>query len=144
MILNAPDTQNEDAYFKFVEQTINAQLPDTLHEPQLFELVKTYQVHFTQKFSGNTTRMNAALPMVNFLLKTENYYYKTIDSKFTNDEKQQVLTWTKTQLKKVKKSIDENLNPAKENVADPTKDSFTQPLSIQEILDELETSKDDY
>ena len=33
MILNAPDTQNEAAYFKFVEQTINAQLPDTLHEP---------------------------------------------------------------------------------------------------------------
>ena len=27
---------------------------------------------------------------------------------------------------------------------DPTKDNFTQPLSIQEILDELEISKDDY
>ena len=27
---------------------------------------------------------------------------------------------------------------------DPTKDNFTQPLSIQEILDELGISKDDY
>ena len=27
---------------------------------------------------------------------------------------------------------------------DPTTDSFTQPLSIQEILDELEISKDGY
>ena len=27
---------------------------------------------------------------------------------------------------------------------DPTKDNFTQPLSVKEILDELEISKDDY
>ena len=45
MILNAPNILNEAAYFKFTEQTINAQLPDPLHEPELFELVKTYQVH---------------------------------------------------------------------------------------------------
>ena len=27
---------------------------------------------------------------------------------------------------------------------DPTKDNFTQPLNVKEILDELEISKDDY
>ena len=27
---------------------------------------------------------------------------------------------------------------------DPTKDNFTKPFSIQEILDELQVSKDDY
>ena len=27
---------------------------------------------------------------------------------------------------------------------DPTKDKFTQPLSVKEVLDELEISKDDY
>ena len=27
---------------------------------------------------------------------------------------------------------------------DPTKDNFTEPFSIQEILDELQVSKDDY
>ena len=27
---------------------------------------------------------------------------------------------------------------------DPTKDNFTQPLNVIEILDELETSKEDY
>ena len=40
--------------------------------------------------------------------------------------------------------IDDNLNPAKVNVIDPTKDNYTQPLSITEILNELEISKDDY
>ena len=29
------------------------------------------------------------------------------------------------------------------NVIDPTKKNFTQPLSVKEILDELEISKDD-
>ena len=36
--------------------------------------------------------------------------------------------------------IDNNLNPAKVNV----KDSFTQPVIVQEILDELEISQADY
>ena len=34
--------------------------------------------------------------------------------------------------------------PAKVNVIELTKDNFTQPLSVKEILDELEISKDDY
>ena len=47
-------------------------------------------------------------------------------------------------LGKVKNHIDDNLNPSKVNVVDPTKDNFTQPLTIQEIVDELEISEDDY
>ena len=34
--------------------------------------------------------------------------------------------------------IDNNLNSVKVNVIDPTKDNFTQSLSVKEILDELE------
>ena len=44
----------------------------------------------------------------------------------------------------MKNYIDNNLNLAKVNVIDPTKDNYTQPLCISEILDELEISKDDY
>ena len=69
---------------------------------------------------------------------------KPLDSELTTDEKQGVLAWRKTLLKEVKKYIDDDLNPAKVNVIDPTKDNFTQRLSIQEILDELEVSKDNY
>ena len=45
-------------------------------------------------------------------------------------------------LKQVNSYIDNN--PDKVNVIDPIKDNFTQPLSIKEVLDELEISKDDY
>ena len=44
----------------------------------------------------------------------------------------------------MKSYIDNNLNPMKVNVIDPSKDNFTQPLSVKEILDDLEISQDDY
>ena len=59
-----------------------------------------------------------------------------------NDEKQEVLTWRDKLLRQVKSCIYNNLNPAKINVIDPTKDNFTEPLTIKEILDKLEISKD--
>ena len=45
-------------------------------------------------------------------------------------------------LKHVKSYIDNNLNPAKVNVIGPTKDNFSQPLSVKQILDEVEISAD--
>ena len=45
---------------------------------------------------------------------------------------------------KSKAIFDNNLNPAKVNVINATKDNFTEPLSAKEILDELEISKNDY
>ena len=45
-------------------------------------------------------------------------------------------------LTQVKSFIDNNLNPAKVNTIDPTKDDFAQPLSIKEIVDDLEKDED--
>ena len=47
-------------------------------------------------------------------------------------------------LEKVKNYIDDNLNPSRVNVVDPTKYNFTQSLNIQEILNELKIPEDDY
>ena len=44
----------------------------------------------------------------------------------------------------MKSYIDDNLNPTKVNVIDPTKDNSTKRPSVSEIPDELEISKDDY
>ena len=43
-IVNAANIQDEEAYIQFVENTINAQLPDVYDQPELFHLVKTYQI----------------------------------------------------------------------------------------------------
>ena len=59
---------------------------------------------------------------------------KPLDSKISNEENQEILTWRNTLLSQVKSYIDNNLCPAKVNVIDPTKDRFTQPLSVKEVL----------
>ena len=46
-------------------------------------------------------------------------------------------------ITKASRKLD-NFNPAKVNVIDPTKNSFTLPLSVKEILGRLEISKDYY
>ena len=66
---------------------------------------------------------------------------KPLDSKFSNEERQEILTWRNTLLSQVKSYIDNNLYHGKVNVTDPTKDNFIEPLSFKEILDELEISK---
>ena len=51
-IFNAPNIQNEVDYIGFIEKTINTQLPDHSNDPELFELVKIYQVHAYRIFSN--------------------------------------------------------------------------------------------
>ena len=57
-----------------------------------------------------------------------------LDSKFSNDEKLEILTWRNTLLRQVKSHIDDNLNPAKINLINPVKDNFTQLLRFKKIL----------
>ena len=38
-IFNAPNIESEAAYIEFIEKIVNAQLPDDLNYPDLFELV---------------------------------------------------------------------------------------------------------
>ena len=62
----------------------------------------------------------------------EDYNCKTpYDSKFSDDEKQEALTWRYTLLRQFKSYNHNNFNPSKVNVIDPTKDNFTRPLSVK-------------
>ena len=140
--LNSPNIQNKDAYIEFIDKTINAQLPHHLNDRELFELVKTCQVHAHSRICwkyNNECRFSYGRY---FTEKT--IIAKSLDCKFSNDEKQEVPTWRNVLLREVKSYVDNTLNPAKVNLIDPTKDIFTQPLSIKKGLDESEISKDDY
>ena len=50
-ILNAPKLAKFkiDEYTKWVDSIVRSDLPDSVHEPMLFELVKTYQIHYHSK-----------------------------------------------------------------------------------------------
>ena len=137
-IFNAPNIENEAAYIEFIEKTINAQLPDHLNDPDLFKLEKSHS-RTCWKYRKNKCHFSYGRY---FTEKT--IIAKPLRYKFSNEEKQGILTWRNTLLRQVKRYIDNNLYPAKVNVIDPTRDNFTQPLSLKEILDELEISNDDY
>ena len=118
-------------------------MPDNLSNPELFELVKTYQVHTHSRTSWKYSKNEFCFSHGRYFTE-KTIIAKPLDSKFSNEEKQEVLTWRNSLLSQVKSYIDNNLYPAKLNVIDPTKDSFTQPLSVKKVLDELEISMDNY
>ena len=70
-IFNAENIQNEAAYIDSIEKGINAQLTNHFKNPELFVLVKTYQVILTLELAQNTTRMNVTSRMVYILLRRQ-------------------------------------------------------------------------
>ena len=111
-IFNAPNNQNETAYIEFIE--IVAQLPDHLKEPQLFELVRTYQVHAHSrtcwKYNKNECRF-----WYGWYFTEKVIIVKPLDSQLSNDEKEGALIWRNALLKKVKGYIDINLKCRRSN-----------------------------
>ena len=142
-IFKAANIENETAYIEFDEKTISAQFPDHLNNPELFELVKTYQIHAHSRTCWKYSKNECSFSYGQYFTE-KTIIAKPLDFEFSNDKKQEILTWRNTLLRQVKSYIDKNLNPEKVNVIDPTKDNFTQPLNVQEILNELEIYNDDY
>ena len=104
---------------KFIEQKITAQLPYAL-------LVKTYQVHAHFKTCWKYKK-NEYHFSYDWYFTKKTIIAKPLDFELTNDE---VLAWRKTLLKKVKNNFDDNVNPAKVNVIDPTKGNVTLRLWV--------------
>ena len=140
-IFNATNIQNEDAHIEFIEKTIHSHLRDHLNNPELFELVKTSQVHAESKTCWKYNKNECQFSYGRYFTD-KTVTAKPLDRKFSDDEKQEVLTWRNVLLKQVKSYVDNNLNPAKVNVIGPTKDNFSQSLSVKQILDEVEISAD--
>ena len=44
-IVNSPTLYTIDSYIEWLDKMISAELPNVAEEPELFELVKTYQLH---------------------------------------------------------------------------------------------------
>ena len=88
----------------------------------------------TLELAGNTARMNVSSTMVIILLRRKLLKNHLILNLAMRKKKRFSL------LRQMKSYIDNNLNPMKVNVIDPSKDNFTQPLSVKEILDDLEIS----
>ena len=92
-IFKAPNTENEAAYSEFIRRTINAQPPDHMNYAQLFELVEVYQVY---ALSRNCWKYNNEWHFSYGWYFTEKTIIAKPGCKFSNVEKQEVLTWRNT------------------------------------------------
>ena len=88
-IFNAPNIQNEPYYIDFIEKTINAQLPNHLNDPGLFELAKTYQFHAHYRTCWKYNKNKFHFSDGRYF--TEKTIAKPLDSKFNHNEEQEVL-----------------------------------------------------
>ena len=86
-IFNAPDIENEAIYIEFIEKIINVQLPNYLNDPELSELVKTYQVHIHSRTCWKYNK-NEYCFSYNCYFTEKKIIAKPLDSKFSNEKKQ--------------------------------------------------------
>ena len=77
---------NEAAYIEFIEKTKNAQLPDDMNDPWLFDLVKTYQVHALFRTCWKLD-MNECCFSYGSYFTEKTIIVKPFYSKFKDDEK---------------------------------------------------------
>ena len=113
--------KNEAAYTEFIEKTINA--PNHFIVPDLFELVKSYRAHAHYRTCWKYNKDECRFPYGrHFTEKT--IITKPHDSKFRNDENQEVLAERNALLRIVKSHIDNDLYRTEANVKDQTKDGL--------------------
>ena len=144
-VIDAPvltkETKNE--YIQFVDQVIKAALPNLAENPELYNLVKTFQVHSHSKSCRKYKNVNCRYSFGKYF--TDNTIIaEPLSDELTDQEKANILNKRSKILSKVKEYIDINLDPKKINILDPSKESFIETKSILEILDILRITLQDY
>ena len=142
-ILNAPKIGNETEYLAFIEKSISANLPHPVEQPELFELVKSYQIHSHSrscwKYKKNKCRFSYGRFFTDRAIIS-----KPLNFDIPQKEKEKLMSWQRNILDKVKEYTDTNLYPAKTNIIDPLKANYQLPPTIDCILSDLSIISKDY
>ena len=131
-----------DSYIERLDKMISAELPNVEEEPGLFELVKTYQLHrhsnTCKKYKNESCRFHFGR-----FFTEKTIIGKPLPGNLPEEERKNILAWRERILKKVKVFIDEELNPAKCNFYDKTRDAYFEPKTIGHSLTDLNVEKVD-
>ena len=115
-------------------------MPSYEDQPELFELVKTYQLHrhskTCRKYRNTACRFNFGK-----LFSEKTIISEPLSESIPSERRKQILSEKNEIITKVKSYINEHLNPSKKNFFDPVSENYVAPPSIDEILNSLEISK---
>ena len=109
---------NIDEYVRFVDSIVKAIVPNEFKDPELFQLVTTYQVHShsrsCRKYKKGKNHFGKRF--------TENTIVATsLPSDLSDEMKNSILSEREKILSKVKEYIDKNLDPKKTKYFEPNK-----------------------
>ena len=144
-VLNAPTLtkDNKNEYITFVDSVIKCELPNKDEEPELYDLVLTYQKHThsnsCRKYKNKDCRYSFGKYFTDHTIISE-----PLPDGTSEEEKSKMLEKRKGILQKAKTYIDTHLNPKKNNIHYPDKPDYCKPKTIEAILDELNIEKADY
>ena len=146
LILNAPklNKESKEEYIQLVDSIIRADMPDPVKEKQLFELVKTFQLH---RYSRTCRKYRNEKCRFHFgrFFSHRKIVAEPLPDNMPEEIKMQVLRNRNDLLSKVKSYIDTELNPStKKNFYDSSRSDYENVKSIDEILASLEISRAEY
>ena len=144
-VIDAPiltkETKNE--YLNYIDHIIKVELPDKDSDPELYEMVRTYQIHSHSKSCRKYKNIDCRYSFGRFFT-TKTIIAEPLPNDMTENEKSAVLIRRNRLLSKVQNYVDMYLDPRKVNILDPDKPNFERPKNIPDILKELEISENDY
>ncbi len=111
---DCPELTNDtkDAYIDYIDQHLQAYLPDKETDPQLYDLVKTYQIHnhskTCRKYKNVACRFNFGQFFTDKTIVAE-----PLAENMDDEIKSNILARRQEILSKVKRKIDDVLNPSK-------------------------------
>ena len=91
-ILDAPKIENEFAYLAFVENSISASLPDPQNEPEMFVLVKTFQIHSHSRTCWKYKKNKCRFSYGHFF-SDRTMISRPLDDSLSSEQKSEEMNW---------------------------------------------------
>ena len=127
--------ETKDDYVEYIDKHVQAFLPSQTDDPELHELVKTYQKHNHSKTCRKYKNINCRFNFGQFFSK-QTIVAEPLDNNMNEEVRNRVLVRRKEVLSLVKQKIDEVLNPSKDN--------YDNTLTDTEVLKSVGISEDEY
>ena len=140
-VLNAPTLKEDNIpqYIEFVDGIVKAVMPNRNEDPELFDLVKTFQIHSHSRSCQKRKNKKCRYSFGRFFTP-KTIIAKPLSNSLDTEERDEIMKEKATVLNRVSEYINTNLDPRKNNLYE---DGHTVP-TIQQILNSLEITLDKY